>query len=110
VSLDPTSLDKAKKIADAKVTDEVLDPATGKFGPRFDPNGVFTVTFDKEVQELIVEHSFEGMRIGEYRGKSAEEIELQLARDGALSVISHALYLGRELARKEIQMKNSRSK
>jgi len=110
ISLDPSSLDKAKKIADAKVTDEVLDPATGKLGPRFDPNGVFTVTFDKEAQELIVEHSFEGMRIGEYRGRSAEEIELQLSRDGALSVISHALYLGRELARKEIQMKNSRPK
>lgn len=110
ISLDPSALEKAKKIADEKVTDEVLDPATGKLGPRFDPNGAFTVTFNKESQELIVEHSFQGMKLGEYRGKSAEEIELKLARDGGLSVISHALYLGRELARKEAEMKNSRSK
>lgn len=110
ISLDPSSLDKAKKIVDAKTTDEVFDPETGKFGPRFDPNGVFTVTFNKETEELVVEHSFGGMKIGEYRGRCVEDVELQLSRDGALSVISHALYLGRELARKEMEMKNSRSK
>jgi thymidylate synthase len=50
------------------------------------------------------------MKIGEYRGKSAEEIERQLARDLALSEISHALYLGREVARKEFEMKAARAK
>jgi thymidylate synthase len=48
------------------------------------------------------------MVIKQYRGKSAEEIERQLARDAALSEISHALYLGREIARKEFQMKADR--
>ena len=110
ISLDPGALDRAKRVADEKVTDEVLDPSTGKLGPRFDPNGVFTVTIDNSSRELVVEHSFQGMKLGEYRGKSAEEIELQLSRDNALSVISHALYLGRELARKEFLMKSSQSK
>lgn len=105
ISLDPAALEKANAVAKEKVTDEVFDEKTGKFGPRFDPNGAFTVTVDKDSQELIVEHSFQGMKLHEYRGRSAEELELQLSRDGALSVISHALYLGRELARKEMEMK-----
>ena len=110
ISLDPSALDRAKRIADEKTTDVVWDPETGKLGPRFDPNGTFTVTFDKVTWELVVEHSFQGMKLGEYRGKTSEEVELQLSRDCALSIISHALYLGRELARKEMEMKSARSK
>jgi thymidylate synthase len=74
-----------------------------------DPNGEFTMTFDRATWELVVEHSFNGMKIGEYRGKSAEEIERQLARDVAVSEISHAIYVGRELARKEFEMKAARA-
>jgi thymidylate synthase len=108
ISIDVPSLEKAKKIADGKESDEVLD-SNGKFGPRFDPNGEFTTTFDRSTWELIVEHSFDGMKIHEYRGKTAEEIERQLARDVALSEISHALYLGREIARKEMEMKKAKA-
>jgi thymidylate synthase len=110
ISIDLPSLEKAKRIADSKTSDEVFDSATGKWNPRMDPNGAFTVTYDRGAWELIVEHSFEGMKIGEYRGKTAEEIERQLARDVALSEISHALYLGREIARKEMQMKAEKAR
>jgi thymidylate synthase len=109
ISIDVSSLEKARKIATSKESDEVYDPATGKHGPRMDPNGAFTTTFDAATWELVVEHSYNGMKIGEYRGKSAEEIERQLGRDVALSEISHALYLGREIARKEFEMKAARS-
>jgi thymidylate synthase len=110
ISIDVSSLEKARKIATSKESDEVYDPATGKHGPRMDPNGAFTTTFDVATWELVVEHSYNGMRIGEYRGKTAEEIELQLGRDVALSEISHALYLGREIARKEVAMNKARDK
>jgi thymidylate synthase len=109
ISIDLPSLDKAKKIADGKESDEVID-ANGKLGPRFDPNGEFTTTYDRSTWELVVEHSFDGMKIHEYRGKSAEEIERQLARDVALAEISHALYLGREMARKEFEMKAEKAR
>jgi thymidylate synthase len=109
ISIDVPSLEKARKIAESKETDEVLDPKTSKLGPRFDPNGAFTTTFDRATWELVVEHSYDGMKLHEYRGKSAEEIERQLARDVALSEISHALYLGREIARKEFEMKAARA-
>ena len=109
ISIDLPSLEKAKKVADGKESDEVID-ANGKLGPRFDPNGEFTTTYDRSSWELIVEHSFDGMKIHEYRGKSAEEIERQLARDVAISEISHALYLGREIARKEFEMKAEKTR
>ena len=110
ISIDVSSLEKARKIATSKESDEVHDPATGKLGPRMDPNGAFTTTFDAATWELVVEHSYNGMKLGEYRGKSAEEIERQLGRDVALSEISHALYLGREIARKEFEMKAARAR
>ena len=109
ISIDVSSLEKARKIATAKESDEVHDPTTGKLGPRMDPNGAFTTTFDRATWEIVVEHSYDGMKLNEYRGKSAEEIERQLGRDVALSEISHALYLGREIARKEFEMKAARA-
>lgn len=105
VSVDTAALDRARKVADAKTTDEVFNESTGKWEPRFDPNGNFAVTMDVAAGELIVEHSYNGMVIHQYRGRTAEEIERQLARDCALSEIAHALYLGREIARKELQLK-----
>ena len=109
ISIDVSSLEKARKIAGSKESDEVHDPSTGKLGPRMDPNGAFTTTFDRATWEIVVEHSYDGMKLGEYRGKSAEEIERQLARDVAISELSHALYLGREVARKEFEMKAARA-
>ena len=110
ISIDPAVLEKAKRIIDEKTSDEVLDPVTGKLGPRMDSHGEFTVTVDKLARELVVEHSFQGMKVGEYRGKSAEQIEKQITRDDAISVVSHAMYLGRELARKEMELKSLQSK
>jgi thymidylate synthase len=108
VSCEPSVLENARRVAEAKKTADVVDRRTGKRELRFDPHGNFTVTVDHEAGEIVVEHSFEGMRIGEYRGKTAEAIEDQLARDVALSEISHALYLGREIARKEMELKRAR--
>lgn len=108
ISIDVTSLDKARKIANRKDSDDVLDFVTGKHELRMDPNGEFTMTFDRTTWELVVEHSYNGTKLGEYRGKNAEEIERKLARDMAVSLISHALYLGRKLAEQEAEMKKQR--
>lgn len=103
ISVDAALLDKARMVAD-----EYKRAGAWK-ELRFDPNGSFAITIDKAAGELIVEHSYQGMAIAQYRGKSAEEIERQLVRDAALSQVSHALYLGRELARKEAQLKAARA-
>jgi thymidylate synthase len=106
ISIAAEVLERAKAVAGRKRSDELLDPRTGKRSPRFDPHGDFTVTVDTASREIIVQHNYAGMRIAEYRGRSAEELERQLARDDALSEISHALYLGREIARKEYQLRH----
>lgn len=105
ISIDTASLEKAKQISELRKTDEVIHASTGKFGPRMDPYGEFTVTIDAETKELVVEHLYQGAKLCEYRGKTAEDIERQLARDKAVSLISHALYLGRELARAQVRLR-----
>ncbi len=105
ISLSPDALEKAKRIAEAKKTDEMIDPATRKRMPRLDHNGEFTVTVDDASGEIVVQHSYQGVPLGEYRGRRAEQLEKQLARDCAISEISHALYLGREIARAEARLK-----
>lgn len=109
ISLDPAALERAKRIVAERTTDDPIDLETGKRELRFDPNGAFTVTFDRSTWELVAEHSLQGMKLGEYRGKTAEHIEQQIVRDLAVSVISHAFYLGRELARKEQEMKKAKA-
>jgi thymidylate synthase len=105
ISVDPAALDRAAIVARNKKTDQVVDRRTGKVELRFDPNGEFTLTVDKNAREIVVQHSYKGSRISEYRGESAEAIEQQLARDVAISEISHALYIGRELAKKEFELR-----
>lgn len=107
ISIDPqgNGMDRARAIAETKETDEVIDAVTGRRSPRQDPNGAFLVTTDKESQEIVVQHNYQGQTLKEYRAQSSEELEKMLARDLALSEISHALYLGREIARKALQLK-----
>ncbi len=108
ISIDASNPDvmaQAKAIAARKTTDDRIDPVTGKRQLRQDPNGNFTVTTDLETNEIVVQHNYDGFNIAEYRGRKVEELEQQLARDQALSEISHALYLGREMARAEMQLK-----
>ncbi len=106
ISLNIDALARAKAVADKKPTDDMINPQTGKREPRYDYNGNFAVTVDNDNQEIVVQHNYEGTCIAEYRGKSAEAIEQQLARDCAISEISHALYLGREIAKKEYLLKS----
>ncbi|VFM95195.1 MAG: thymidylate synthase [Candidatus Kentron sp. G] len=107
ISVSEDSLDIAKAIAGAKRTDDPIDPKTGKREPRYDYNGDFTVTVDRDTREIVVHHTYRGMTLTEYRGRRAEELEAKIARDCAVSEISHALYLGREIARKEAMLRAS---
>ena len=103
ITLDTTNLDRAKIIAES--SDNHTDPLTKKRTPRYDHHGNFAITVDLETQELVVQHSYQGAILKNYRGTSAEAIEQQLARDCAISEISHAMYVGRELARNEIKLR-----
>jgi len=67
-----------------------------------DPQGYFSFTIDNG--ELVVIHmSNQQLKLKEYRGKTAEDIERQLVHDCAIYEPSHALYVGRELYKLELK-------
>nr|VFK10411.1 MAG: thymidylate synthase [Candidatus Kentron sp. LPFa]VFK26535.1 MAG: thymidylate synthase [Candidatus Kentron sp. LPFa] len=105
ISVSEESIEQAKIVANAKRTDDIVDPETGKREPRYDYNGDFTVTVDRDANEIVVHHTYHGVTLTEYRGRRAEELEAKIARDRAVSEIAHALYLGREIARNEALLK-----
>lgn len=108
LSINPESTEKlslAQEISDAKKSDDEYDRKSGKFSLRHDANGYFVVTLDQERKVIIAQLRHEGEILAVYEGKSAREIESQIARDNAISEISHALYVGRELGLKEAELK-----
>ncbi len=95
LGLDPKELDRALMVIGKR-----------PFKVRLDPMGYFRITLDG--QEILVEHRFEDVTLKEYRGKKAERLQHEIARDVALSDINHAIYLGRQLARAEMALKEGR--
>jgi thymidylate synthase len=95
ISLDPRELDRAMLIIGKRPFKVLLDPM-----------GYFRVTLDEG--QIIVEHRFEDVTLREYRGKTAVSLQHQIARDVALSDINHAIYLGRQLAKAEMALKDGR--
>jgi thymidylate synthase len=95
ISINPKDLDRALQAI-----------ANRKWKLRLDPMGHFRVTIDGK--EILVEHNFEGVTLKEYRSRSAKSLQNQIARDVALSDINHAMYLGRQLAKAEMALKEGR--
>lgn len=95
ISIDPKELDRALMVAGKR-----------KWKMRLDPMGYFRVSVDGP--EILVEHRFEDVTLTEYRGLSAVSLQHQIARDVALSDINHAIYLGRQLAKAEMALKEGR--
>jgi len=98
----------ARGIAARWTRDEDLDRSTGKHSLREDPNGYFIVTVDEAAGELVAEHRYEGLLVKQYRADRAAKIEREVIGDMAVSLVSHALWLGRELATKELVLRQRR--
>jgi thymidylate synthase len=95
ISIDPRELDRALTVVEKR-----------KWKMRLDPQGYFRVTLDGK--EILVEHRFEDVTLKEYRGRTAVALQHQIARDLAVSDINHAMYLGRQLAKAELALKEGR--
>ena len=95
ISIDPRELDRALMIIGKR-----------PFKVNLDPMGYFRITLDGK--EIMVEHRFEDVTLREYRGKKATSLQHQIARDVAVSDINHAIYLGRQLAKAEMALKDGR--
>jgi thymidylate synthase len=95
ISIDPKELDRALMVVERR-----------EWKMHLDPMGYFRVTIDGD--ELLVEHRAEDVTLKEYRGRSAVSLQHQIARDAAVSDINHAMYLGRQLAKAEMALKEGR--
>jgi tetrahydromethanopterin S-methyltransferase subunit A len=72
-----------------------------------DPHGFFTIRPDPGNQEILVEHhDNDGRKKGRIFGKSAEDMYHHIIKSNLVSRHDHAAYLGRELAKAEVAMRN----
>lgn len=67
-----------------------------------DPNGFFVITLDRAADEIVVRHYLpDNTPAHEMRGRRAGSVLLGLMRENLISQMSHAGYLGIELAKAE---------
>jgi Thymidylate synthase len=103
LGIDPSSphFQLAQRLSDRWRRDDDRDQETGKYSLREDPHGYFVVGVDEREGRIVAEHRFGGVLVKRYSGKRAETIASEISGDMAVSLVSHALWLGRELARHE---------
>ncbi|MFI5009610.1 MAG: thymidylate synthase [Solirubrobacterales bacterium] len=99
----------ARAMAERWERDDDLDRRTGKYSLREDPNGYFLVTADAERGRIVAEHRFGGVLLKRYEAERAASIEREVSADMAVSLVSHALWLGRELTRCEQALQRGES-
>jgi tetrahydromethanopterin S-methyltransferase subunit A len=68
----------------------------------YDPKGYFVITLDRAAGQIVLRHYLpDHTPAHEMHGRSAESMLLGLLREGLVSQLSHAGYLGGELAKAE---------
>ena len=73
----------------------------------YDPKGFFIITVDRAKHEIVVRHYLADQTPAhEMRGRSAESLVLGLLREDLISQLSHAGYLGGELAKAEAALRS----
>lgn len=72
----------------------------------YDPRGYFVVTLDRSAGEIVIRHYLpDNTPAHEMRGRSGETMLLGLLREQLVSQLSHAGYLGAELAKAEAALR-----
>lgn len=103
LGIDPSSprFQLARALDEGWRRDDDTDHDTGKRSLREDPNGYFVVSVDERERRIVAEHRFGGVLVKRYSGTRADALAGEIGGDMAVSLVSHALWLGRELARHE---------
>jgi thymidylate synthase len=103
LGIDPHSphFQLARSLSESWKRDDDKDQRTDKYSLREDPSGYFVVSVDEQEGCVVAEHRFHGVLIKRYSGERADRLANEISGDMAVSLVSHALWLGRELARNE---------
>jgi hypothetical protein len=106
LGLDPRSprYQLARTLAERWKRDDDRDHHTGKHSLRQDPNGYFVVTVDRTRRRIVAEHRVEGVLVKRYEGERASRIAADVNGDMAVSLVSHAMWLGAALANADRQL------
>jgi tetrahydromethanopterin S-methyltransferase subunit A len=73
---------------------------------QYDPKGYFVITLDREQEQIIMRHYLPNHAPAhEMRGRTAGPMLLGLLREGLVTQLSHAGYLGEELAKAEAALR-----
>lgn len=79
---------------------EVIKPGGQREPLIYDPKGYFVISVDRKNEEIILRHySTDHKPAHEMRGRGATSMLLGLLRDGLVSQLSHAGYMGEELSK-----------
>jgi hypothetical protein len=110
LGIDPRSprYELGRRIAESWKRDEDVDRESGRHSLREDPNGYFVVSVDEDEDCIVAEHRFGGLLIKRYKSDRAAVIEREIIGDMGVSLVSHALWLGRELTTKEQLLRQRR--
>ncbi len=86
---------------------EVACKLKKKTGCRLDKKGFFVVHVDSRNYRIVVEHyAYDRKLKNKFLGTKAKELCDTILDNGLVSDLGHASYLGRELAKAEIALKN----
>ncbi len=94
-----------------KTYDPKFEVIEGKFDPykdfKLDPVGYFLIRVNKEEEKIEVAHCKNDHSITKIiKGKIAQEVYITIIKLRLISLLDHAGYLGKELKKAEICIKN----
>jgi hypothetical protein len=99
-SPEDSSMDRAQPAAPATFVS--IRPGGRRQPLQYDPKGYFVITIDREAEQIVLQHYLpDHTPAHEMRGRVAESISLGLLREELISQLSHASYIGAELAKAE---------
>jgi tetrahydromethanopterin S-methyltransferase subunit A len=83
-----------------------IRPGGRRGTPTYDPNGFFIITVDHEAGKIVLQHYLQNNTPAhEMLGRRAESMMRGLVREELISQLSHAGYLGVELAKAETALR-----
>jgi tetrahydromethanopterin S-methyltransferase subunit A len=84
----------------------LIRPGGAREPLQYDPKGYFVITLDREQEEIMSRHYLpDHTPAHEMRGRSAGSMLLGLLREGLVTQLSHAGYMGEELAKAEAALR-----
>jgi tetrahydromethanopterin S-methyltransferase subunit A len=102
----PERVEEQVNDADAESQFKPLRPGGHRQPIVYDPKGFVIISIDPEYQEIVVRHYLPDHTPAHImRGRTAEPLLLGLLREGIVTELSHAGYLGVELTKAEMALK-----